>query len=98
MLRGDAVAVVRDGPEGCAVHVADTTTYVPGFPQTPVDTNGAGDTHTGALLAEVAAPGAPPALAAVVEMRVLNKQLDHVLRLYVGDEPHRAILAGDRRV
>ena len=27
----------------------------PGFPQTPVDTNGAGDTHTGALLAEVAA-------------------------------------------
>ena len=55
LLRGDAVAVVRDGPEGCAVRVADETTYVPGFPQTPVDTNGAGDTHTGALLAEVAA-------------------------------------------
>ena len=55
LLRGDAVAIVRDGPEGCAVHVADATTYVPGFPQTPVDTNGAGDTHTGALLAEVAA-------------------------------------------
>lgn len=55
LLRGDAVAVVRDGPEGCAVRVAGETTYVPGFPQTPVDTNGAGDTHTGALLAEVAA-------------------------------------------
>jgi len=55
LLRGDAVAIVRDGPEGCAVHVADMTTYVPGFPQTPLDTNGAGDTHTGALLAEVAA-------------------------------------------
>ena len=55
LLRGDAVAIVRDGPEGCAVHVAGATTYVPGFPQTPVDTNGAGDTHTGALLAEVAA-------------------------------------------
>ncbi|HYH72914.1 MAG TPA: PfkB family carbohydrate kinase [Nocardioides sp.] len=54
LLRGEAVAVVRDGPEGCAVHVAGETTYVPGFPQTPVDTNGAGDTHTGALLAEVA--------------------------------------------
>jgi sugar/nucleoside kinase (ribokinase family) len=55
-LRGDAVAIVRDGPEGCAVRVPGaTTTYVPGFPQTPVDTNGAGDTHTGALLAEVAA-------------------------------------------
>ena len=55
LLRGDAVAIVRDGPEGCAVHVDGTTTVVPGFPQTPVDTNGAGDTHTGALLAEVAA-------------------------------------------
>ena len=55
LLRGDAVAIVRDGPEGCAVHVAGETTYVAGFPQTPIDTNGAGDTHTGALLAEVAA-------------------------------------------
>lgn len=56
LLRGDAVAIVRDGPEGCAVRVPGAaTTYVPGFPQTPVDTNGAGDTHTGALLAEVAA-------------------------------------------
>ena len=55
LLRGDAVAVVRDGPEGCAVHVAGVTTVVPGYPQTAVDTNGAGDTHTGALLAEVAA-------------------------------------------
>ncbi len=55
LLRGDAVAIVRDGPEGCAVHVAGQTTDVPGFPQRPLDTNGAGDTHTGALLAEVAA-------------------------------------------
>ncbi len=55
LLRGDAVAIVRDGPEGCAVHVNGQTTDVPGYPQTPVDTNGAGDTHTGALLAEVAA-------------------------------------------
>ena len=55
LLRGDAVAIVRDGPEGCAVHVRGETTYVAGFPQTPLDTNGAGDTHTGALLAEVAA-------------------------------------------
>ena len=55
LLRGDAVAIVRDGPEGCAVHVSGVTTDVPGFPQKPLDTNGAGDTHTGALLAEVAA-------------------------------------------
>lgn len=54
LLRGDAVTIVRDGPEGCAVHVAGEASYVPGFPQKPVDTNGAGDTHTGALMAEVA--------------------------------------------
>ena len=39
---------------GCAVLADDSATVVPGFPQTPLDTNGAGDTHTGALLAEVA--------------------------------------------
>jgi sugar/nucleoside kinase (ribokinase family) len=54
LMRGDAVTIVRDGPEGCAVHVAGEATYVPGFPQRAVDTNGAGDTHTGALMAEVA--------------------------------------------
>lgn len=55
MMRDAAVAIVRDGPDGCAVHAAGETTYVPGFPQVPVDTNGAGDTHTGALLARIAA-------------------------------------------
>ena len=55
LLRGDAITIVRDGSAGCAVLVGGETTVVPGFPQTPVDTNGAGDTHTGALLAEVAA-------------------------------------------
>ncbi|MDT0157623.1 PfkB family carbohydrate kinase [Microbacterium sp. ARD32] len=55
LLRTDAVAVVRDGAEGCAVHANGETSGIPGFPQTPVDTNGAGDTHTGALLAEIAA-------------------------------------------
>ena len=38
-----------------------------------------------------------PTLAAVMEMRSINKQLDHVLRIYVGDEPHKAILAGSIR-
>ncbi|MGP6170388.1 PfkB family carbohydrate kinase [Microbacterium sp. A204] len=54
VMRSDAVVIVRDGAEGCAVYVAGETTYVPGFPQTPIDTNGAGDTHTGALLAGIA--------------------------------------------
>ncbi|WP_425600039.1 PfkB family carbohydrate kinase [Ornithinimicrobium sufpigmenti] len=50
-----AVVIVRDGPVGAFVHVAGETTHVPGYPQTPVDTNGAGDTHTGVLCAGVAA-------------------------------------------
>ncbi len=54
LLRDGAVVVVRDGPEGCAVHAFGETASVPGFPQKPVDTNGAGDTHTGALLAGIA--------------------------------------------
>lgn len=54
LLEPGAVAVVRDGDRGCAVRVDGVTTIVPGFPETPVDTNGAGDTHTGVLLAEVA--------------------------------------------
>ena len=47
-----AVVIVRDGPHGCAVTVDGVTTDVPGFPQEPVDTNGAGDAHTGVLVAE----------------------------------------------
>ncbi|KGN30416.1 sugar kinase [Knoellia sinensis KCTC 19936] len=46
-----AVAIVRDGPEGCAVHADGETTDLDGYPQKPVDTNGAGDTHTGVLVA-----------------------------------------------
>jgi len=66
VMRNGVITIVRDGAEGCAVHErgavhdadavheAGATTYVPGFPQEPVDTNGAGDTHTGALLAAIA--------------------------------------------
>lgn len=52
LLPAHAVVIVRDGPNGCWVHEAGGTIYIPGFPQTPVDTNGAGDAHTGALVAE----------------------------------------------
>lgn len=54
MLPEGAVVVVRDGPEGCVVHQSGETTVFPGFPQEPVDTNGAGDAHTGVLVAEIA--------------------------------------------
>ena len=64
LLRADAVTIVRDGPRGCAVREGGRTAYLPGHPQRPVDTNGAGDTHTGVLLAERAA-GASWTAAAV---------------------------------
>ena len=54
-LPDGAVVVVRDGPLGCAVRTGGATAVVPGFPRTPVDTNGAGDAHTGILVAEIAA-------------------------------------------
>lgn len=38
-----------------------------------------------------------PALAAGMEIRAANKRLRDVLRIYVGDEPHRAILSGTIR-
>lgn len=52
MLGDGAVVVVRDGPEGCWVREGGVTAHVPGYPQDPVDTNGAGDAHTGVLAAE----------------------------------------------
>ena len=38
-----------------------------------------------------------PALAAIMEIRAVNRRLESVLRIYVGDEPHRAILSGTIR-
>lgn len=51
-LRPGSVVVVRDGARGCTVFHHGRGTHLPGYPQTPVDTNGAGDAHTGVLLAE----------------------------------------------
>jgi sugar/nucleoside kinase (ribokinase family) len=52
-LAPGTVTVVRDGPRGCHVLVDGATHALPGYPQDAVDTNGAGDTHTGVLVAEV---------------------------------------------
>ena len=51
-LRPGAAVIVRDGERGCHVFHHGRGTDIPAFPQTAVDTNGAGDTHTGVLLAE----------------------------------------------
>ena len=64
LLAPDAVTIVRDGARGCAVRESGRTTHCPGHPQRPVDTNGAGDTHTGVLLAERATGASWPEAAA----------------------------------
>ncbi len=38
-----------------------------------------------------------PTLAFILEVRSVNLRLDNVLRIYVGDDPHRAILSGTIR-
>src|SRR5215210_6225630 len=38
-----------------------------------------------------------PTIAAMMEIRSVNQRLDTVLRIYVGNEPHRAILSGTIR-
>ncbi|MBE3001734.1 bifunctional hydroxymethylpyrimidine kinase/phosphomethylpyrimidine kinase [Nocardiopsis sp. HNM0947] len=54
-VRPGGAAVVRDGVDGCVVAVADREPVrVPGVPVAAVDTNGAGDSHVGALLAALA--------------------------------------------
>lgn len=47
------VVVRRDGPRGCDITYDGRTVHIDGFPMQPVDTNGAGDTHTGVLAAEL---------------------------------------------
>jgi sugar/nucleoside kinase (ribokinase family) len=53
---GRAGVLVRTGPDGCLLgHRAGPVRHVPGFHAAAVDTNGAGDTHTGVFLAALAA-------------------------------------------
>lgn len=57
-LVGRVGAVVRTGPGGCVVACPEPA-HVPGFTVTAVDTNGAGDTHTGVFLAGLAVGDSP---------------------------------------
>lgn len=58
LLGQGAVVIVRDGADGCYLFERGHLDYVPGYPQKAIDTNGAGDTHTGIMLGERAL-GAP---------------------------------------
>ena len=56
--------VVRTGPDGCLVGRPDApVVHVPGFSVRVADTNGAGDAHSGAFIAALAAGAAEPAAA-----------------------------------
>ncbi|WP_263247475.1 PfkB family carbohydrate kinase [Saccharopolyspora rosea] len=63
-LKPGAAAVVRDGAHGCVLARTGEIRAVAGFPVTPADTNGAGDTHCGVLAAALLA-GADLTTAAV---------------------------------
>jgi sugar/nucleoside kinase (ribokinase family) len=56
--------LVRTGPDGCLIGRPDAgVVHVPGFHVDVLDTNGAGDAHTGALIAALAAGMAETATA-----------------------------------
>lgn len=62
-VRPDVLLVIRHGEAGCTFDGGpdhNVVSAIPTLPVTAVDTTGAGDTHTGVLLAELAA-GAPVA-------------------------------------
>ncbi|WP_447556301.1 PfkB family carbohydrate kinase [Vreelandella sp. EE22] len=48
---GASLVVVRDGPGGCHLLTQGCRRHVAGFPAKAIDTNGAGDAHTGVLVA-----------------------------------------------
>ncbi|QZP20002.1 PfkB family carbohydrate kinase [Pseudomonas sp. DR208] len=58
-LPGDALLVVRDGPNGCWVSRNGQAEHVPGFKVAAVDSNGAGDAHAGVFIAGLADSLAP---------------------------------------
>ena len=63
--RPGARVLVRTGPDGCLLSSSSATNPlpVPGFPVTELDSNGAGDTHTGAFIAALASGADPPEAA-----------------------------------
>jgi sugar/nucleoside kinase (ribokinase family) len=53
-LAGSGSAIVRLGADGCLLCADGTVEHIAGFPVEVVDTNGAGDAHTGTFLAALA--------------------------------------------
>ena len=54
-LPGHCLTVVRDGPQGCWTRDSHGQQHIRGFKVQALDSNGAGDAHTGVLIAALAA-------------------------------------------
>jgi sugar/nucleoside kinase (ribokinase family) len=54
LANGSRGVLVRDGSDGCVLAFEGQVLRVPGFAVTAIDTNGAGDAHSGAFLAALA--------------------------------------------
>jgi sugar/nucleoside kinase (ribokinase family) len=54
LASGSRGVLVRDGSDGCVLAFEGRIERVPGFAVTAIDTNGAGDAHSGAFLAALA--------------------------------------------
>jgi sugar/nucleoside kinase (ribokinase family) len=91
-LPPDALLVVREGPRGCLAtggELGDRVVGVPAPRVRAVDTTGAGDTHTGVLLAELAGGrDVPAALATANRAAAIS-----VTRVGSATAPRRAELA-----
>ena len=62
-------ALVRVGAEGCHLATPDgAVTHLPGHPVQAVDTNGAGDAHTGAFIAMLSTGRSPRAAAQIANV------------------------------
>ena len=104
--------VIRLGPDGCLIApgsvvpgpvAPDGIELVPGFPVEAIDTSGAGDAHTGALLAGLAAGESPTeaalranacaALAVTRRGSATAPNADEVQALLDGDAGGRAFRA-----
>jgi sugar/nucleoside kinase (ribokinase family) len=64
-LAAGALVVVRDGPRGCTLYSGSGDIHLVAPAVTVVDSTGAGDAHTGALLAELRRTGDPVRAARV---------------------------------
>jgi sugar/nucleoside kinase (ribokinase family) len=65
LSKGRSGALVRVGAQGCWMADGSGPRHIPGFAVKAIDSNGAGDTHTGAFIAALMAAASPDQAATV---------------------------------